>query len=127
MILKIVFIKIKIKNDELNYMIIDLVYAPKRNKVKIIDVEIIIDDNNEIIESENNNNNNDKTNINNNKNIKILNITDENSENVEENELITNCRLYSNWNELINIDDKVNDEIEYKVLSKFSKHNSFGF
>jgi hypothetical protein len=86
--------KIEIKNDELNYMIIDLVYASKRNKVKIIDVEILIDDNNEINESENNNNNNnDKTNINNNKNIKTLNITEENSENVEENELITNSKF----------------------------------
>ena len=126
MILKIVFIKIKIKNDELNYMIIDLVYASKRNKVKIIDVEILIDDNNEINESENNNNNNnnnDKTNINNNKNIKTLNITEENSENVEENELITNSkfnnklRLYSTWDELINVDDEDNDEIELRYIT----------
>ena len=115
--------KIEIKNDELNYMIIDLVYASKRNKVKIIDVEILIDDNNEIIESENNNNNNDKTNINNNKNIKTLNITEENSENVEENELITNSkfnnklRLYSTWDELINVDDEDNDEIELRYIT----------
>ena len=116
--------KIEIKNDESNYMIIDLVYAPKRNKVKIIDVEILIDDNKDNNEDENNIIHNKQININNNKNIKTLNITDENSENVEENELITNSkfnnklRLYSTWDELINVDDEDNDEIELRYISQ---------
>ena len=118
--------KIEINNDQLNYMIIDLVYAPKRNKVKIIDVEILIDDDNkEKNENENNNINNENinNNNNNNKNIKTLNITEENSENEEENEIITNSkfnnklRLYSTWDELINVDDEDNDEIELRYIT----------
>ena len=50
-------------------------------------------------------------------------IIEENSENVEENELITNSkfnnklRLYSTWDELINVDDEDNDEIELRYIT----------
>ena len=104
--------KIEIGNNNLNYMIIDLVYIPKRNKVKIIDVEILKDD--EEKEKKNIDDNNNK------KNVKHLNL--DNSENEEENELIKNTkfdsklRLYSTWDELLNVDDEDNDEIELRYI-----------
>ena len=104
--------KIEIGNNNLNYMIIDLVYIPKRNKVKIIDVEILKDD-----EEKEKKNIDDK---NNKKNVKHLNL--DNSENEEENELIKNTkfdsklRLYSTWDELLNVDDEDNDEIELRYI-----------
>ena len=53
--------KVEIDDMGLHYMIIDLVYMPKKNKVKIIDVETLIEGGNDIIIEEDNN-----TNINNN-------------------------------------------------------------
>ena len=40
--------KIEIDENDLHYMIIDLVYMPKKNKVKIVDVETLIEGGNDI-------------------------------------------------------------------------------
>ena len=49
--------QIEIDDNGLHYMIIDLVYMPKKNKVKIIDVETLIEGGNDIlIEDENDTN-----------------------------------------------------------------------
>jgi len=58
--------KVEIDDMGLHYMIIDLVYMPKKNKVKIIDVETLIEGGNDIIIEEDNN-----TNINNTNNIDL--------------------------------------------------------
>ena len=60
--------KIEIDENDLHYMIIDLVYMPKKNKVKIVDVETLIEGGNiieineNIINNENNNQNVEKNN-----------------------------------------------------------------
>ena len=47
--------QVEIDDMGLHYMIIDLVYMPKKNKVKIVDVETLIEGGNDIIEEEDNN------------------------------------------------------------------------
>jgi hypothetical protein len=48
--------KIEIDDMGLHYMVIDLVYMPKKNKVKIVDVETLIKDGDDIIIEDDNNN-----------------------------------------------------------------------
>ena len=54
--------KVEIDDMGLHYMIIDLVYMPKKNKVKIIDVETLIEGGDDIIIEEDNNTDNKDTN-----------------------------------------------------------------
>ena len=64
----------------LHYMIIDLVYMPKKNKVKIIDVETLIEGGDDIIIEEDNNTNTNNTNnidLNDKKNANLNNIKNE--------------------------------------------------
>ena len=62
--------KIEIDENDLHYMIIDLVYMPKKNKVKIVDVETLIEGgnineiNDNIVNNDNNNANVEKNNNN---------------------------------------------------------------
>ena len=58
--------QIEIDDMGLHYMIIDLVYMPKKNKVKIIDVETLIEGGNDILFEDDNNTN---TNTNNNNDL----------------------------------------------------------
>ena len=51
--------KIEIDENDLHYMIIDLVYMPKKNRVKIVDVETLIEGSNNPDLSENIQNNNE--------------------------------------------------------------------
>ena len=66
--------KVEIDDMGLHYMIIDLVYMPKKNKVKIIDVETLIEGGNDIIIEEDNNTNTNNTNnidLNDKKNLNV--------------------------------------------------------
>ena len=72
--------KVEIDDMGLHYMIIDLVYMPKKNKVKIIDVETLIEGGDDIIIEEDNNANTNNTNnidLNDKKNINLNNIKKE--------------------------------------------------
>ena len=72
--------KVEIDDMGLHYMIIDLVYMPKKNKVKIIDVETLIEGGDDIIIEEDNNTNTNNTNnidLNDKKNINLNNIKKE--------------------------------------------------
>ena len=62
--------KVEIDDMGLHYMIIDLVYMPKKNKVKIIDVETLIEGGNDIIIEEDDENNNINSSLNNDLNDK---------------------------------------------------------
>ena len=72
--------KVEIDDMGLHYMIIDLVYMPKKNKVKIIDVETLIEGGDDIIIEEDNNTNTNNTNnidLNDKKNANLNNIKKE--------------------------------------------------
>jgi hypothetical protein len=72
--------KVEIDDMGLHYMIIDLVYMQKKNKVKIIDVETLIEGGDDIIIEEDNNTNTNNTNnidLNDKKNANLNNIKKE--------------------------------------------------
>ena len=65
--------KIEIDDMGLHYMIVDLVYMPKKNKVKIIDVETLIEGGDDIIIEEDNNINSNNNDTLNKKNSNVVN------------------------------------------------------
>lgn len=136
--------QVEIDDMGLHYMIIDLVYMPKKNKVKIMDVETLIEGGNDIIEEENNTDmNND---LNDKKNQNMNNVKKEGKkktsqelqeeemnlkkkkeeEEMEKQEFLDNLKnkkinfdekikLFT-LDELLNIDDEDETEIELRII-----------
>ena len=137
--------QVEIDDMGLHYMIIDLVYMPKKNKVKIVDVETLIEGGNDIIEEEDNNTDmnkdlNDKKNQNVNNSKKdgkkktAQEIQEEEmmlkkkkeEEELEKQEFLDNLKnqkinfeekikLFT-LDELLNIDDEDESEIELRII-----------
>ena len=135
--------QVEIDDMGLHYMIIDLVYMPKKNKVKIVDVETLIEGGNDIfIEEENDTNTNnevvDKKNVNNvkkdGKKKTAQEIQEEEmmmkkkkeEEEMEKQEYINKqmnkkinfeerIKLFT-LDELLNIDDEDDSEIELRII-----------
>ena len=135
--------QVEIDENGLHYMIIDLVYMPKKNKVKIVDVETLIEGGNDIIiepdiNANNNNEAADKKNVNNVKKDGKKKTPQEIQEEEmmlkkkkEEEELEKQEYINSQMNkkinfeeriklftldELLNIDDEDDSEIELRII-----------
>ena len=137
--------QVEIDDMGLHYMIIDLVYMPKKNKVKIVDVETLIEGGNDIIEEEDNNTDMNKD-LNDKKNQNVNNLKKDGKkktaqeiqeeemmlkkkkeeEELEKQEFLDNLknqkinfeekiRLFT-LDELLNIDDEDESEIELRII-----------
>lgn len=137
--------KVEIDDMGLHYMIIDLVYMPKKNKVKIVDVETLIEGGNDIIEEEDNNTDMNKD-LNDKKNQNVNNLKKDGKkktaqeiqeeemmlkkkkeeEELEKQEFLDNLKnqkinfeekikLFT-LDELLNIDDEDESEIELRII-----------
>ena len=122
--------KIEIDENDLHYMIIDLVYMPKKNKVKIVDVETLIERGNiididENIIANNDNNNNNIIEKNNNYNVtsnkkenKKKTITQETHEEEEAKKIKTEQDELEKKNFLENLSNKkINYEEKIKLFT----------
>jgi len=133
--------QIEIDEMALHYMIIDVVYMPKKNKVKIVDVETLIEDANDVIIDEENKANekpDDKKNVNNVKKDgkkktakeleeeEMLRKKKKEEEELEKQEYIQNqmnkkinfeekIKLFS-IDDLLNVDDEDESEIELRII-----------
>ena len=135
--------KIEIDENDLHYMIIDLVYMPKKNGVKIVDVETLIEgaNNFELNENPQANNENpintiDSKNVNpnkkdNKKKAAIPEISEEEKKKKEQEELDKKNFLENfankkinfeekiklfNLDDLLNVDDEDESEIELRII-----------
>ena len=135
--------KIEIDENDLHYMIIDLVYMPKKNRVKIVDVETLIEgaNNFELNENPQANNENpintiDSKNVNpnkkdNKKKAAIPEISEEEKKQKEQEELDKKNFLENfankkinfeekiklfNLDDLLNVDDEDESEIELRII-----------
>ena len=137
--------QVEIDDMGLHYMIIDLVYMPKKNKVKIVDVETLIEGGNDIIEEEDNNTDMNKD-LNDKKNQNVNNLKKDGKkktaqeiqeeemmlkkkkeeEELEKQEFLDNLKnqkinfeekikLFT-LDELLNIDDEDESEIELRII-----------
>ena len=137
--------QVEIDDMSLHYLIIDLVYMPKKNKVKIVDVETLIEGGNDIIEEEDNNTDMNKD-LNDKKNKNINNLKKDGKkktaqeiqeeemmlkkkkeeEELEKQEFLDNLKnqkinfeekikLFT-LDELLNIDDEDESEIELRII-----------
>lgn len=133
--------QIEIDEMALHYMIIDVVYMPKKNKVKIVDVETLIEDANDVIIDEENKANekpDDKKNVNNVKKDgkkktakeleeeEMLRKKKKEEEELEKQEYIQSqmnkkinfeekIKLFS-IDDLLNVDDEDESEIELRII-----------
>jgi len=133
--------QIEIDEMALHYMIIDVVYMPKKNKVKIVDVETLIEDANDVIIDEENKANekpDEKKNVNNVKKDgkkktakeleeeEMLRKKKKEEEELEKQEYIQSqmnkkinfeekIKLFS-IDDLLNVDDEDESEIELRII-----------
>ena len=137
--------QVEIDDMGLHYMIIDLVYMPKKKKKKIVDVETLIEGGNDIIEEEDNNTDMNKD-LNDKKNQNVNNLKKDGKkktaqeiqeeemmlkkkkeeEELEKQEFLDNLKnqkinfeekikLFT-LDELLNIDDEDESEIELRII-----------